>query len=195
MPLEVGPIPHDDMGRFLSELFVRGGRELTPETLHAIFELAGESPNDQQQLAYHLWTQSTTGRVALPDLQRAVAFLMAEVGRRAEVILAEATPAQRRLLFAVAVRGNKETATDEFRRFAGISSSSSVAAAMKPFLSGAHAILDKSSSRVRYREQFMRLWMTLKLRQTPSLFAPAAPLLQTGENALFVPYLTEALKS
>jgi uncharacterized protein len=195
IPLEVGPIPREDMTRFLTQQFARGGRDLTHETLHAIFELAGESPNDQQQLAYHLWTQSTPGEIAMADLQRAIAFLMAEVGRRAELILAEATPAQRKLLFAVAVRGNQETATDEFRRFAGFGTNSSVSAAMRPFLTGNHAILEKRGSRVRYREQFFRLWMTLKLRQTPSLFPSATPLLQTGENALFVPYLLEALKS
>jgi uncharacterized protein len=195
IPIEVGPIPREDMSRFLSEQFARGNRHVNPETLHAVFELAGESPNDQQQLAYHLWSQSTPGTIGIAELQRAVAFLMAEVGRRAELILAEATPAQRGFLLAVAVRGNQETGTDEFRRFAGFSASSSVTAAMRPFLSGTHAILEKRGSRVRYREQFLRLWMTLKLRQTPSLLPGAAAMMQSGENALFLPYLSEALKA
>lgn len=194
-PLEVGPIPHEDMGEFLIRQFARGGRKLTTETLQAIFALAGESPNDQQQLAYHLWTQSTPGPLELKDLQRAVGILMAEVGRRAELILAEATPAQRRLLFAVAVRDSQETATDSFRRFAGFGTNSSVTAAVKPFLQGQQAVLEKRGSRVRYREPFLRLWMTLKLRQAPSLLPNAAPLLATGEHALFLPYLTEALKA
>jgi len=47
------------MARFFKEQFARGKREPSADTLQAIFALAGESPNDQQQLAYHLWTQST----------------------------------------------------------------------------------------------------------------------------------------
>lgn len=193
--IEIGPIPREDMGHFLAVQFARGGRELPPETLDAIFALAGESPNDQQQLAYHLWTQSTPGRLELPDLQRAMAILMAEIGRRAELILAEATPAQRRLLFAVAVRGAQETATDEFRRLGGFGTNSSVSAAMKPFLKGPDAILEKLGSRVRYRETFLRLWMTLKLRQLPSLLPGGARLLQSGEHSLYSLYLTEAMRS
>jgi uncharacterized protein len=59
--LDVGPIPQADMTKFFKGQFARGRRELSADTLQAIFALAGESPNDQQQLAYHLWTQSTPG--------------------------------------------------------------------------------------------------------------------------------------
>jgi hypothetical protein len=41
------------MAKFLKEQFARGKRELSGDTLQAVFALAGESPNDQQQLAYH----------------------------------------------------------------------------------------------------------------------------------------------
>jgi uncharacterized protein len=193
--LEVGPIPHADMGAFLTGQFARGGRILTSETLQAMFSLAGVSPNDQQQLAYHLWTQSTPGKLGLSALQRAVAALMAEIGRRAELILDDATPAQRKILFAVSVNERQETATDAFIRFAGFTNSGSVRSAMRPFLSGNNAILEKHGSKVQYREQFMRLWMTLKLRKVPSLLPAAAPLLAGGEHALFLPYLIEALNN
>ena len=65
--------------------------------------MAGESPNDQQQLAYHLWTQSTPGRLGQEELKRAFSALLAEVSRRGELILESATPAQRRVLFATAI--------------------------------------------------------------------------------------------
>jgi hypothetical protein len=66
---------------------------------------------------------------------------------------------------------------------------------MRPFLSGNYAILEKRGSKVQYREQFLSLWMTLKLRKLPSLLPGATPALSTGEHALFLPYLMEALRN
>jgi AAA+ ATPase superfamily predicted ATPase len=192
--LEVGAIPQADMSLFLIEQFARGGRKLQADTLQAIFGLAGESPNDQQQLAYHLWTQSTPGLIGLPELQRAFATLMAEVNRRGEVILDEATSAQRRALFAIAVREDEEFARDSFVRFAGFTRHSSMDSAMRPFLKGNNAILEKRGSKVRYRERFMRLWVLLQVMRNPSMFPAARSLEKDADHALLLPYLADALK-
>jgi len=192
--LDVGPIPQADMAKFLKEQFARGRREPSADTLQAIFALAGESPNDQQQLAYHLWTQSTPGRVGQEELKRAFAALLAEVSRRGESILESATPAQRRVLFAIAIREDEETSTDSFIRFAGFNNNSSVAAALRPFLKGNNAILEKRGSRVRYRERFLRLWVLLQVVNIPSLFPAARPFLAGSEQGLLLPYLSNALK-
>jgi hypothetical protein len=50
-----------------------------------------------------------------------------------------------------------------------------VAAALRPFLKGNNAILEKRGSRVRYRERFLRLWVLLQVVNIPSLFPPACP--------------------
>src|SRR6266404_6513394 len=68
--LDVGPIPQADMAKFFKEQFARGKRELSADTLQAIFALAGESPNDPQQLAYHLWTKSTPGRLGQEEIMQ-----------------------------------------------------------------------------------------------------------------------------
>jgi AAA+ ATPase superfamily predicted ATPase len=192
--LEVGPIPQGAMAEFLSGQFARGKREIRPDTLQAIFALAGESPNDQQQLAYHLWTQSIPGRLGLEELQRAFSALMAEVSRRGEIILEGATPAQRRVLFAVALRENEETATDSFIRFSGFNTNSSVVSAMRPFLKGNNALLEKRGSRVRYRERFMRLWVLLQVVKTPSIFPAGRAFTADSEQGLLLPYLSNALR-
>jgi hypothetical protein len=192
--LEVGPIPRADMASFLSEQFARGGRELETDTLQAIFALAGDSPSDQQQFSYHLWTQSTPGHIGLPELQRAFATLMAEVSRRGEVILDEATPAQRRALLAIAVREDEEFARDAFLRFAGFRQHSSLTSAMRAFLKGNNAILEKRGSKVRYRERFMRLWMLLQVMRNPSMFPAARNLPTDADHSLLLPYLANALK-
>jgi AAA+ ATPase superfamily predicted ATPase len=192
--LEVGPIPQADMARFLTEQFARGGRELEADTQQAIFSLAGDSPNDQQQFSYHLWTQSTPGRIGLPELRRAFATLMAEVSRRGEVILDEATPAQRRALLAIAVREDEEFARDSFLRFAGFRQHSSLTSAMRTFLRGNNAILEKRGSKVRYRERFMRLWMLLQVMRNPSMLPAARNLQADGDHSLLLPYLADALK-
>jgi hypothetical protein len=188
--LDVGPIPHADMAKFLKEQFSRGKRELTADTLQAIFALAGESPNDQQQLAYHLWTQSTPGKLGNDELRRAFSALLAEVSRRGELILDAATPAQRRVLFAITIREDEETSTDSFIRFAGFKNNSSVSAALRPFLKGNNAILEKHGSKVRYRERFLRLWVLLQLANIPSLFPAGRPFLLSGEQGLLLSYLS-----
>jgi hypothetical protein len=71
--LEVGPIPRGDMSAFLVEQFARGERKLEPDILQAIFALAGDSPSDQQQFSYHLWTQSTPGHMAIMPSWKSVA--------------------------------------------------------------------------------------------------------------------------
>ena len=64
------------MGAFLAQQFSRGGRMLGEDTLQAIFALAGDSPSDQQQFSYHLWTQSNApDHIGLPELRRAFAAL------------------------------------------------------------------------------------------------------------------------
>ena len=192
--LEVGPIPREDMAEFLSEQFARGGRKLGADTLQAIFALAGDSPNDQQQLSYHLWTQSTPGNVGLPELRRAFATLMAEVSRRGENLLDDATPAQRRALFAVAVREDEQFARDAYLRFAGFRQHSSLTSALRPFLKGNSAILEKRGSKVRYRERFMRLWMLLQVMRNPSMFPGARSVQSDADHSLLLPYLADALK-
>lgn len=190
--LDVGPIPQADMAQFLKKQFARGKRELNAEALQTIFALAGDSPNDQQQLAYHLWTQSTPGTLGQTELRRAFSALLAEVSRRGELMLESATPGQRRVLFAIAVREDEETSTDSFIRFAGFKNNSSVGAALRPFLKGNNAILEKRGSRIRYRERFMRLWILLQVVNIPSLFPAAQPLLAGNDQALLLPYLSDA---
>jgi hypothetical protein len=192
--LDVGPIPRTNMGGFLRAQFSRGTRELDDQALQAIFALSGDSPNDQQQLAYHLWTQSTPGPVGITELRRAFAALMAEVSRRGELILDETTPAQRRALFAIALRENEEFARDAFFRFAGFRGHSSLASAMRPFLRGKNAVLEKRGSRVRYRERFMRLWMLLQVIKNPSVFPPSRSVPVDEEQTLLRPYLAGALE-
>jgi hypothetical protein len=190
--LDVGPIPQADMEVFLKGQFARGSRDLSLDTLKAIFALAGESPNDQQQLAYHLWTQSTPGRLGQEELKRAFSALLAEVSRRGEIILETATPAQRRVLFALAIRENEETSTDSFIRFAGFKSNSSVGAAVRPFLKGNNAILEKRGSRVRFRERFLKLWVLLQVVNIPSLFPAGRPYIGKSEHGFLLPYLLSA---
>jgi hypothetical protein len=192
--LDVGPIPRPDMGRFLAEQFKTGDRTLTPEAQRAIFALAGDSPNDIQQFAYHIWAQSSPGELNAAALRSAFATLMGEVGRRGELLLDAASAAQRRALLAVAARENEEFARDSFYRFAGFTRHTSLAAAMKPFLQGSNAVLEKRGSRVRYRERFMRVWMLLQIMRNPSMFPSAARLQVSEEQASLLPYLEAALK-
>jgi hypothetical protein len=187
--LEVGPIPEADMSRFFSEQFARGGRKVTPATVHDIFTLAGPSPNDQQQLAYHLWTQSTPGVVEKVALRRAFFNIMGEIARRGETILEEATPAQRRVLFALALREGDEVATASFIRFSGFKANGSVNAAMRPFLKGSNALLEKTGSRVRFRDRFVRLWLLVLVNRNPGMFPAGRTLKLSAEQRQLLTYI------
>jgi hypothetical protein len=187
--LEVGPIPEADMGDFLVEQFARGGRKITPVALRELFTLAGASPNDQQQLAYHVWSQSTPGVVGQEALRRAFFNIMGEIARRGEMILEEATPAQRQVLFALALREGDEVATDSFIRFAGFKTNSSVNAAMRPFLKGSNALLEKTGSRVRFRDRFVRLWLLVLVNRNPGIFPASRSLKENAEQRQLLTYI------
>jgi hypothetical protein len=154
-----------------------------------IFTLAGTSPNDQQQLAYHLWTQSTPGVVDKQALRRAFFNIMGEIARRGETILDEATPAQRRVLFALALREGDEVAADSFIRFSGFTANGSVNAAMRPFLKGTNALLEKTGSRVRFRDRFVRLWLLVLLNRNPGMFPASRTLKESAEHRQLLTFI------
>ena len=71
---------------------------------------------------------------------------------------------------------------------------SSAGAALRPFLKGNNAILEKRGSRVRYRERFMQLCVLLQMVNIPSLFPAGRPFIASSERGLLLPYLSNALK-
>jgi hypothetical protein len=79
-------------------------------------------------------------------------------------------------------------------QFAGFRQHSSLAAAMRPFLKGKNAILEKRGSKVRYRERFVRLWMLLQVMRNPSIFPGYRLFTGDEEQALLQPYLAGALE-
>lgn len=168
--LEVGSLPRDAMTRFLTSQFLTGGRELKEGVIEAVFSLAGDNPNDLQQLAYHLWARSAPGPLGLGELRAAVVTLMAEVARAGERVVGEATPNQRRMLFALALcEGEVDVFGAEFLELAGFKTHQSSDQAIKPFLKGTLAVLEKQGSRVRFRERFMRIWVLARVLRNPRL--------------------------
>jgi uncharacterized protein len=168
--LEVGPIPKADMTRFLGDQFAKGKRTLDDSVMAALFALAGENPNDLQQLAYHLWARSVPGPIGLAELRAAVVTLLAELSRAGERVLEGATPSQRRVLFALALtEGELEVFGSEFLDLGGFKSHQSVDQAIKAFVKGPTAVLEKQGSRVRFRERFMRLWLLSRVLRNPRL--------------------------
>ncbi|HEY1898711.1 MAG TPA: hypothetical protein VGG49_02850 [Steroidobacteraceae bacterium] len=101
----------------------------------------------------------------------------------------EATPAQRRILFALALREGDEVATDSFIRFSGFKANGSVNAAMRPFLKGTNALLEKTGSRVRFRDRFVRLWLLVLLNRNPGMFPASRSLKESAEQRQFLTYI------
>lgn len=168
--LEVGPIPRPDMARFITDQFAKGGRKLDAGVLAAFFSLAGDNPNDLQQFAYHLWARSSPGALGLAQLSTALITLLAEISRSGERVIEEATPSQRRVLFALALgEDEREVFGHEFLELSGLKTHQAVNKAITRFLNGAIAVLDKKGSKVRFRERFMRLWIVSRVLRNPRL--------------------------
>ena len=78
------------------------------------------------------------------------------------------TPSQRKLLFALALfEGELEIFGSEFLELAGFKTHQSADQAIKPFLKGPTAVLEKRGSKVRFRERFMRLWVLSRVLRNP----------------------------
>ena len=192
--LEVGPIPHEDMKAFLLKLFAKGGRKLDASVLASFFSIAGENPNDLQHFAFHLWTHSRPGPIGLPELRESLVTLMAEIGRAGERVFGEATLAQQRLLFALALcEGELDVFGQEFRALAGFKTHQAVAFAIKPFLKGTAAVLDKHGSKVRFRERYMRLWALTRVLRNPRML-PAGVAHESVWVQRIRPYLSTLLQ-
>lgn len=168
--LEVGPIPRHDMARFITSQFARGRRAVDESVMAALFSLAGDNPNDLQQLAYHVWARSAPGPLGLGELRTALVTLLAEIGRAGERVTEDATPSQRRVLFALALcEGEKDVFGNEFSELAGLKTHQAVNKAINPFLQGGMAVLEKQGGKVRFRERFMRLWVLSRVLRNPRL--------------------------
>jgi hypothetical protein len=64
----------------------------------------------------------------------------------------------------------------------GFNTNSSVVSAMRPFLKGNNALLEKRCSRGRYRERFMRLWVLLQVFKTPSMLPAARAFIADSDD-------------
>ncbi len=187
--LEVGAIPAEDMRRFVEKQFAHGNRQLESNTTSAIFALAGESPNDIQQLCYHLWSRSSPGLIGQAELKAALTTLLVEVGRRCEDVLSVATPSQRRALLAVAFAEDEEIAATSYYTRAGFKSHSALAKALAPYIGRQQPLLEKRGSRVRYRERFVRLWMFMQVLRAPAALPGFIRGAGGAEQALLADYL------
>jgi len=85
-----------------------------------------------------------------------------------ERMAGDATPSQRRALFALALcEGEREVFGGEFLELAGLRTHQAADQAIKPFLKGPTAVLEKQGSKVRFRERFMRLWVLSRVLRNP----------------------------
>lgn len=172
--LEVPVFPRKTMERFLAGQFERGARQPDPAVLQLLLLLAGDNPNDIQELAYHLWAHSAPGPLRMDRLRQAFHTLLHEVGRAGERVIGEATPSQQRVLYGLALKaGELDVFTSQFLQFAGFATKQAVSRALEPYTDGRLAILEKRAGKVLFRDRYMRLWLTAQLLRNPSAFPPA----------------------
>ncbi|NDY41616.1 ATP-binding protein [Dissulfurirhabdus thermomarina] len=96
----LGPLPPEDLARYLVERFAAGGRTCPPEVARRLVELAAGHPYYAQKLAFLLHTGG--GRICLKALDGALERLVRSEAPVFEAVLQGISPHQRRLLRALA---------------------------------------------------------------------------------------------
>lgn len=167
--MEVGTIPADDFGRYLTSRFAAGGYELPAETLSILLSIGGDSPNDVQHLAHESWNFCSGRHVSAAELQLALAKILGDLAPMGDAWLALLTQRQTRALLATAFYEDLGAGTAEFMRAAGARNTGSVASALRSCLQGPDPIVEKVGPRYRVRSRFLRLWLCGRRRLVQEL--------------------------
>lgn len=157
--MEVGSIPPEDFGHYLTSRFAQGGFELPQETLSMLLSIGGDSPNDVQHLAHEAWNFCSGRHVSAAELQLALAKILSDLAPMGDTWLALLTQRQTRALLATAFYEGMGAGTAEFMRTAGARNTGTVASALRPCLQGPDPIVEKVGPRYRVRSRFLRLWL------------------------------------
>lgn len=180
----VPPIPQKEMLAFIKEQFSRG-RGIGRDAAELILRIAGDSPNDVQRLGHEAWNEhlASLEAASAETVQRALVKVLRDLTPYGEKWLADLSPRQQRVVFAVAFLEHLGASTNEFLAFAGLRNPGDTEKALAPTLGGAEALLEKVRSRYRFRSRFVRLWFALRFQRVEAVI-PAMRAEETYRNRL-----------
>ncbi len=161
LPLEVGSLDDKCFSTFLLKKFCRGGRDVSEDVIHPIFEITGRATGDVQALCAALWDQSSSGdELGLSALPSALVHIFAQESKGYEMALVQLTGTQIKCLAALARVGGTSPYSMGFMQAAGIGAASSVTRALNRLES--MRIIYKRTDGYVFSNPFFSHWLVWK---------------------------------
>jgi len=132
LPLSVKPLGRDEFIPFLTDKFQSGTRTINDDLWENIFDLAGETTGDVQQLCEALWSVSESGNTLNPNhISQAIELLISREILSSQSIMTRLTEFQVKVLLSLARVGGKKPTSKAFLKQTGSYNASSVSKTLK----------------------------------------------------------------
>ncbi len=159
--IQVGPINKDNFQKFIRNKFETGKRQISFETLGAIFKICFNIPGDVQQLCSALWDTTSSGtRISENHIQPALERIFSNELKGYEASLTILTKQQLKLLTGLARLGGKAPMSSDFMKQSGIIQASSIKRALNRLTD--LNIIFYIDNEYRFVNPFFRAWLLYK---------------------------------
>ncbi len=155
--LELGPIPPEPFGVFVTRRFADTGRRVAPEVVAQVMAITGGHPYATQELCYFLWEETPARRAAgPPQLNAALARALRSEHTHFSLLWDRASANQRLLLQALA-REPGHPLSEAYRRRHALRPVSSTQKALE--MLGREGLVGRESGRAWIAEPFLAEWV------------------------------------
>jgi hypothetical protein len=159
--IQVGPINKDNFQKFIRNKFETGKRQISFETLGAIFKICFNIPGDVQQMGSALWDTTSSGtRISENHIQPALERIFSNELKGYEASLTILTKQQLKLLTGLARLGGKAPMSSDFMKQSGIIQASSIKRALNRLID--LNIIFYIDNEYRFVNPFFRAWLLYK---------------------------------
>ncbi|CAB1074734.1 hypothetical protein D1AOALGA4SA_2553 [Olavius algarvensis Delta 1 endosymbiont] len=158
IPITVDSLPYEEFSKFLINKFKSGKRQVLPETLKHVFNIANNVTGDIQQLCEVLWEVTSVNDIVSPgNLKAALELVFAREQKSYEAFVGLLTDFQFKCLSALARESGISVYSMDFVKAVGLHSTASVSRAMKRMID--INILFKSGKEIRFVNPFFKAWL------------------------------------
>lgn len=162
--VELGPIPPEAFAAFIERHFEASGRGIEPDVLERLLSITGGHPYATQELAYFLWEEVASDRIAgQDDLLSALAAVLRSEDAHFTLLWESAARAQRLLLAALATEQPGYPSSSDYRARHGLPSASTLQTAARVLVQ--REVLSADGSAFQIAEPFFAEWISKTIGQ------------------------------
>ncbi|MBI4560948.1 MAG: hypothetical protein HY724_02805 [Candidatus Rokubacteria bacterium] len=160
--LSLGPIPHDEFRKYLSNKFRKSSMSVPLGRLDQVLTLSDEIPFNVQYLCHALWiVKGGRGEVSSEDIRSAVEYVLNAEGEYYATLWDQLSLHQRRTVRGLARGGGRSPFSATFLREHDLGPSASVARSLAQLLK--REILKKSPGGYRFADPFFKAWVMSRM--------------------------------